>query len=92
MALLGELGCEDFVRDRIMSGATHQELAAELRHRYLAFLFDDGRDVSCCGVDDNMENPRIEVFRCTRTLMLKKLDITVQRLARIFKVSKYLCS
>lgn len=34
MALLGELVCEDFVRNRINSGATHQEIATELRHLY----------------------------------------------------------
>lgn len=34
MALMRELGCEDFVRDRISSGATHLEIAAELRQLY----------------------------------------------------------
>ena len=30
---------------------------------------------------------RIEVFRDTQALMLKKLDITIDRLTRVFKVS-----
>ena len=33
------------------------------------------------------DNSRVEVYHYDRSLMLKKLDITVQRLARIFKVS-----
>lgn len=34
MALLCDLGCEDFIRNRVKSGATHQEIAAELRGLY----------------------------------------------------------
>ena len=33
-------------------------------------------------------NPRVEVFRNTITLKLKVSDVTVERLARIFKVLK----
>lgn len=34
MAILGELGCKDFIADRVKSGSTHQLIAEELQHLY----------------------------------------------------------
>ena len=50
MALLSELGCENFVRDRVIGGATHKEVAAELRRRYpgLSGLSDRSIRRFCC--------------------------------------------
>ncbi len=51
MALLGELGCEGFIRTRVSSGATHQEVAADLRQIYSDQIGLSARSVRrfCCG-------------------------------------------
>ena len=36
----------------------------------------------------NIQDPRVEVFRDDQTLLLKPQDVTVARLARVFKVKK----
>lgn len=34
MAFLTELGCEDYISDRVRSGTTHQQIATELQQLY----------------------------------------------------------